>query len=89
MAFIEIVLGFGQRDMPLDPVDRKRPTTPEDLQARLEAQIPEDKCHQILVHVMDVSLRPGSGSRPSPGQRYLMHTDAIELLDMKRPDVNY
>ena len=57
---IYLVIWFGQGDMPLDPVDRQRPTTIGDLQARLEAQVPEVERHMIRVHVMDVSLKPGS-----------------------------
>ncbi len=57
---IYLVLWFGQGDMPLDPVDRQRPTTIQGLQARLEAQVPEVERQLIRVHVMDVSLKPGS-----------------------------
>lgn len=55
---IYLVLWFGGADMPVPPVGR-RPKTPDELRARLEAQLVGPSSHRLRVIVIDVS-----GTRP-------------------------
>lgn len=66
---IYLAIWFGQGDMPLDPLDRKKPATPGELKARLEAQIPSEERHRVMVHVMDVSLKATPGPQAPPTRR--------------------
>ena len=54
---IYLVLWFGGADMPVPPSGR-RPKTPDELRARLEAQLAGPSSHRVRVIVMDVSGAP-------------------------------
>lgn len=52
---IYLVLWFGRSDLPPARDGGKKPTSPEELQARLEAQLNPEERKQVFVRVLDVS----------------------------------
>ena len=52
---IYLVLWFGKNDLPAVKDGGKKPTSPEELQARLEAQLDPEERRRIFVRVLDVS----------------------------------
>ncbi|MFH0780344.1 MAG: hypothetical protein V2B20_00085 [Pseudomonadota bacterium] len=52
---IYLVLWFGQNDLPAVKDGGKKPTSPEDLQTRLEALLDAEERRRIFVRVLDVS----------------------------------
>jgi hypothetical protein len=52
---IYLILWFGKNDLPRATDGGKRPTSPENLQARLEAQLDPEEQKRIFVRVLDVS----------------------------------
>lgn len=52
---IYLVLWFGKEDLPPARDGGKKPTSPEELQARLEAQLDPEERRRIFVRVLDVS----------------------------------
>lgn len=52
---IYLVLWFGQNDLPAVKDGGKKPTSPEALQTRLEAQLDREERKRIFIRVLDVS----------------------------------
>jgi len=52
---IYIVLWFGKSDFPPAKDGGKKPTSPDELQARLEAQLDSEERRRVFVRVLDVS----------------------------------